>query len=88
MENLLKSTKTLFFVPIFFLLSTYKRGWTEDFHHPSLEFLLTRKEMLTYFATDFTGGGNRRIMGPVNVNGPGATETLRPRAKTVRKESL
>ena len=59
----------------------------KTFIAPSLEFLLTRKEMLTYFATDFTGGGNRRIMKPVNADKPGAVEGRLPRVKTDQEEA-
>ena len=45
-------------------------------------------EMLTYFATDFTGGGNRRIMGPVNVEKPGSAEGRRSRRKTDQEEAI
>jgi hypothetical protein len=43
--------------------------------------------MLTYFATSFTGGGNRRIMGPVNADKPGAAEGRLPRVKTDQEEA-
>ena len=44
-------------------------------------------EMLTYFATDFTGGGNRRIMGSVNADKPGAAEGRLPRVRTDHEEA-
>jgi len=45
-------------------------------------------EMLTYFATDFTGGGNRRIMGLVNADKPGAAEDRLSRVKTDQEEAI
>jgi hypothetical protein len=44
--------------------------------------------MLTYFATDFTGGGNRRIMGPVNADKPGSAEVRGSWRKTNQDELI
>ena len=44
-------------------------------------------EMLTYFATGFTGGGNRRKMGAVNADKPGSAEGRRSRRKTDQEEA-
>ena len=48
---------------------------------------LSFRKWLTNLHSIVTGGGNRCKMGPVNADKPGVTETLRPRAKTDRKES-
>ena len=73
----------------FFWLASLEAGAGEKtFIAPSLEFFLTRKEMLTYFATDFTGGGNRRIMGPVNEDKPGWAEVRGSRRKTDQNELI
>ena len=45
-------------------------------------------EMLTYFAMDFPGDGNRCKMGSVNADKPGAAEDRLSRVKTDQEEAI